>query len=906
MAETTGYIKSIYDVDVSRLLANLAKTEGAWAKVAANVEKATNKAKAFETEVDNVLRNAGIKTSSFYKTQLSEANTLLSMVKKGSSEYYQILKKIEGIERERKASMPNWKDKLGISGAVESMGPLGSMAMSAAGPLAAAVGVGALVNGYKNLIKTAIDATGTFRKQTLQFEVMLGSAEKARERMESVEKLAAETPFESTEIIDAAIKLQAVNKYSESNIRMLGDLASGAQKDFGMVTSAYQRLMAGQKGEAMEMFRSLTISSKDWAKGLALVTKGAVTDPAKASIEQMDQALQVIVKDRFPDMMKRQAQTLGGIQSNIGDAWNKFLRMIGEAGVFDKYKEIFSEIYKWVGGMIDSGKAKQMAEALAGPADQMLTTMKYTVKAVQWIIERWEYFAPILAVSLAPIVAQLKLIDKLAGADSERDKKLSASVEEQSKANIMILETMKTQVAYQLMLDRQYKEGSISAVTYYASVAKIGKEYNNIADKADQLASNIDIAATSKMSLEAIDKAIEVQKKKIAHVKFMNEAASAPTGPESKPPDPDAAKNRLETAKKQYEVDKMRLEMEIAAAKGTEEEFSMKAEMIDWELGKKLGLINLDSDIKDKELERQKVWMTAWKERAALEDVAVKQGDEKEKREAENIAKIRQLQAESVGDYQEGIYARSELADWQYQNEIARIEGLNASELEKTRLRMEADKAWADTQTGLVKELADYKAAIEAGKREEYEKTHSLQMSLGREMFEQTLALSEALGASLLDEGEGFGAIMKKAGKTALLTAVELLERKAEIAIIGESIDAFLTSGFSLPKLAAIIGLRTALGVAKAGINAMAVGGITSHDQIVRISESNRREAVIPLETAQGRKALQDAAGGGMNEQTLDRLADKIASRPQYLQVDGQVFALITIQKQAEYLERAQ
>ena len=902
MAETTGYIKSIYDVDVSRLLANLAKTEGAWAKVAANVEKATDKAKAFETEVDNVLRNAGIKTSSFYKTQLSEANTLLSMVKKGSSEYYQILKKIEGIERERKASMPNWKDKLGISGAVESMGPLGSMAMSAAGPLAAAVGVGALVNGYKNLIKTAIDATGTFRKQTLQFEVMLGSAEKARERMESVEKLAAETPFESTEIIDAAIKLQAVNKYSESNIRMLGDLASGAQKDFGMVTSAYQRLMAGQKGEAMEMFRSLTISSRDWAKGLALVTKGAVTDPAKASIEQMDQALQVIVKDRFPDMMKRQAQTLGGIQSNIGDAWNKFLRMIGEAGVFDQYKEIFSEIYKWVGGMIDSGKAKQMAEALAGPAEQMLISMKYIVKAVEWIIERWEYFAPVLAASMAPIT----LIGKLAGERATLDKQLSTSVEDQSKANIAIIETIRTQVAWQMELDRQYKSGEIGAVAYYHAVAKIGNEYMKIDKKAKQLGSNILVDETSQMSLDAIDKAIEVQKKKIEHVKFMNEAASAPTGPASKPPDPDAAKNRLETAKKQYEVDKMRLEMEIAAAKGTEEEFSMKAEMIDWELGKKLGLINLDSDIKDKELERQKVWMTAWKERAALEDVAVKQGDEKEKREAENIAKIRQLQAESVGDYREGIYARSELADWQYQNEIARIEGLNASELEKTRLRMEADKAWGDTQAGLVKELADYEAAIEAGKREEYEKTHNLQMSLGREMFKQTLALSEALGASLLDEGEGFGAIMKKAGKTALLTAVELLERKQEIALIGASIDAFLTSGFSLPKLAALIGLRVALGVAKAGINAMAVGGITSHDQIVRLSESNRREAVIPLESQAGRRALQDAAGGGMNEQALDRLADKITSRPMTLQVDGQAFALITIQKQAEYLERAQ
>ena len=88
------------------------------------------------------------------------------------------------------------------------------------------------------LLKYAADA----ETLAVQFRVLTGSADKAAKVIASIQAFAAETPFESMEIGNAAKQLIAFGFSAEnvvSELRMLGDLASGLSIPLGDIAEIY-------------------------------------------------------------------------------------------------------------------------------------------------------------------------------------------------------------------------------------------------------------------------------------------------------------------------------------------------------------------------------------------------------------------------------------------------------------------------------------------------------------------------------------------------------------------------------------------------------------------------------------------------------------------------------------------
>jgi SLT domain-containing protein len=71
----------------------------------------------------------------------------------------------------------------------------------------------------------------------------------------------------------------------------------------------------------------------------------------------------------------------------------------------------------------------------------------------------------------------------------------------------------------------------------------------------------------------------------------------------------------------------------------------------------------------------------------------------------------------------------------------------------------------------------------------------------------------------------------------------------------------------------------------------LAVGGITQGETIARIGEQGKKEAVIPLESPLGRRALDKAGGGGIGSNEPVNVT---------LMVDGRKLAEIVANRQAE------
>lgn len=204
-----------------------------------------------------------------------------------------------------------------------------------------------------NLGNNAIESSAQVEQFSVALQTMLGNKQEADARMREYMDIAAKTPFELQQVVDAGNKLQALGRYSRENLTMLGDLAAATSKPIDQVMSAYAKLASGQKGLAVDMFRDLLITTKDWqeATGKGIKANGELL----ASTEEMIAALPgILAKKGFAGMMAAQSKTVTGQISNMRDAFFQLQAAIGErmrpstlsfvqelTAMADKMKKIF-------------------------------------------------------------------------------------------------------------------------------------------------------------------------------------------------------------------------------------------------------------------------------------------------------------------------------------------------------------------------------------------------------------------------------------------------------------------------------------------------------------------------------------------------------------------------------------
>ena len=276
-----------------------------------------------------------------------------------------------------------------------------------------AIGAGAIMVG-----KSFIDAGAEVEKYKTTLTTMLGSVDLANKRFDEMSKFAASTPFELNEVVALGNQLQALGMYSKENMTLLGDLSAAAGKPIDQVTGAFAKLVSGQKGEAVNMFRDLLISTKDWtaATGKGIKKSGELM----ATTEEMIAALpKILAAKGFTGMMNNLSKTNEGITSNFKDtitrfkqgvggillpAWNKFLIVMTD--VVSKFADTFNAQGARYVDMIAAGiesLADWISKIDIGKAiDQFIEFVK-TVKAVI------QFLSPLVPVILGLVVA-VKLI----------------------------------------------------------------------------------------------------------------------------------------------------------------------------------------------------------------------------------------------------------------------------------------------------------------------------------------------------------------------------------------------------------------------------------------------------------------------------------------------------------------
>ena len=146
----------------------------------------------------------------------------------------------------------------GVSAARKSLARLKSAASAVGSKLAslaksplALVGGFASLGGAATLAGKAISAAFKVESATVQFRVLLGSMDKARERMKLLRQFSDATPFETKDVVKASRLLQIFTGdvlATEKGLRLVGDAAAASGQEIGEVAFWVGRAYAAIKG----------------------------------------------------------------------------------------------------------------------------------------------------------------------------------------------------------------------------------------------------------------------------------------------------------------------------------------------------------------------------------------------------------------------------------------------------------------------------------------------------------------------------------------------------------------------------------------------------------------------------------------------------------------------------------
>ena len=307
----------------------------------------------------------------------------------------------------------------GFRGILESrvLGPLGLVAGASLGFLATTK---LLVNQWRTLGMTA---AGALERMTLQFRPLLGSMDRAKERVQELSRFAVKTPFEIEELVTANKMLETLTQgalANEKGMTLVGDAASVAGQAFSSVAQyvgrLYDGLMSGRPvGEAT----------------MRLQEMGIISGTVRNQIESMQAAnasgleiWKVVEKQlqKNTGAMEQQSRSLEGLQSTHADTQKQmeggfssgFLE--GEkAGVIASIKlmEAMTPVMQRLGK--ETGAVENRWETLKLKVVEGVTSWKGFGTTVEWVIKGMVGLAAILAGASTAAIAgfaiqMLKLI----------------------------------------------------------------------------------------------------------------------------------------------------------------------------------------------------------------------------------------------------------------------------------------------------------------------------------------------------------------------------------------------------------------------------------------------------------------------------------------------------------------
>jgi hypothetical protein len=290
-------------------------------------------------------------------------------------------------------------------------------------------GLQAIAGGVSEIGDAMIGGNAEMEKYSVQFEVLLGSAGKAQQRLDELATFAAETPFELPEIVEANKLLQTFGGEALAtgdSLTMVGDMAAAAGVGFNEVAMwvgrAYTNIQAGRPfGEAAARLQELGLmSGESRAKLEGLQKSGA------SSTEVWEKFTSTM--DGFGGMMEKQSQTFEGLRSTVNDVMGEVGRQIGEP-VFDAAKQGLIGVLEW----LQSPEVKESMDNIADGIEEIASLFDSQGESMQRVARQQRENIQNAISYNEKRIDEFEAIDDLAGEYEKLAGKTKLSADEQER-----------------------------------------------------------------------------------------------------------------------------------------------------------------------------------------------------------------------------------------------------------------------------------------------------------------------------------------------------------------------------------------------------------------------------------------------------------------------------------------
>lgn len=230
---------------------------------------------------------------------------------------------------------------------------------------ATAVGAYLSINAAKDFISHLVNVRGEFEQLGVAFKVMLGNKEEADRLMAEAVQLAATTPFKLTEVASGAKQLLAYGTAAgeiTNTLKMLGNVAAGVGAPLNDLVYVYGTLQTQGRAYTRDILQFTTRGIPivgELAKQFNVTTAQVqeLVEAGKVGFPEIQKAFQAMTSEggKFFNLMEAQSQTVTGMLSNLGDAFDVMLNDIGQSneGIIKGSIEGLTELTKHYQEVID-------------------------------------------------------------------------------------------------------------------------------------------------------------------------------------------------------------------------------------------------------------------------------------------------------------------------------------------------------------------------------------------------------------------------------------------------------------------------------------------------------------------------------------------------------------------------
>lgn len=245
--------------------------------------------------------------------------------------------------------------------------------------------IGALTAAVGGLWKV-LAVNRQFEKFATILETVEGSSEKAHQSLAWVEDFAVKTPYELADVTAAFVKLKTYGIDPQAGaLRSSGDAAAAMGKSLEQAVEALADAMTGEN----ERLKEFGIKAKKegdrityaWNQNGKQMTKVANANSAA----QIEAVITGIWNSRYEGAMDKLSKTYDGLWSNVLDLTAKFMKKIGDKGLFAALKNQLQGVLNLLDKWEKDGTLDKIATEISSALTDMVTLISNALRNVDWV-----------------------------------------------------------------------------------------------------------------------------------------------------------------------------------------------------------------------------------------------------------------------------------------------------------------------------------------------------------------------------------------------------------------------------------------------------------------------------------------------------------------------------------------